>query len=172
MPGFSFGEVRQEYETLWSSMKISVGSLADVDKLVRGIVQGKPRYDHVSHATGVRWYVVGIIHALEASLNFKSRLHNGDPLTDRTVQVPRGRPPFGIPPFEWEDSAIDALTSEDLDDMFVCGPSSGSPFNSKPTTAEAIERGIQGSTLLICGASPATTQKASLCATACSTPTR
>ena len=119
MPGFSFGELRKEYETLWSSMKIPAGSIADVDKLARGIVQGKPRYDQVSNATGVPWYVVGIIHAMEASLNFKTHLHNGDPLTARTVQVPRGRPPFGTPPFEWEDSAIDALTLKDLDDVRV-----------------------------------------------------
>ena len=51
MPGFSFGELRKEYETLWSSMKIPAGSIADVDKLTRGIVQGKPRYDQVSNAT-------------------------------------------------------------------------------------------------------------------------
>jgi lysozyme family protein len=111
MPGFSFGELRKEYETLWSSMKIPTGSVADVDKVVRGIVLGKPRYDQVSNATGVPWYVVGIIHAMEASLNFKSHLHNGDPLSARTVQVPRGRPPFGIPPFEWENSAIDAFAA-------------------------------------------------------------
>jgi lysozyme family protein len=119
MPGFSFGELCKEYLALWSSMKIPAGSIPDVDKLVRGIVLGKPRYDQVSNATGVPWYVVGIIHAMEASpsLNFKSHLHNGDPLSGRTVQVPRGRPPFGTPPFEWEDSAIDALTLKDLDDV-------------------------------------------------------
>jgi len=38
MPGFSFGELRKEYETLRSSMKIPPGLVADVDKVVRGIV--------------------------------------------------------------------------------------------------------------------------------------
>jgi lysozyme family protein len=36
-------------------------------------------------------------------------LHNGDPLTQRTVQVPSGRPKEGNPPFTWEISATDAL---------------------------------------------------------------
>jgi lysozyme family protein len=59
-------------------------------------------------------YVVGIIHSLEASMRFDRHLHNGDPLTDVTVHVPAGRPP-GTPPFEWIDSAIDALTMHSLD---------------------------------------------------------
>src|SRR5262249_31181321 len=44
-------------------------------------------------------------------------LNKGDPPGARPVRVPGGRPPFGIPPFEWEDSAIDALTLKDLDDV-------------------------------------------------------
>src|ERR1022692_3987605 len=43
-------------------------------------------------------------------LNFNQHLHNGDPLTARTVHVPAGRPPNGSPPFAWEQSATDALT--------------------------------------------------------------
>jgi lysozyme family protein len=36
-------------------------------------------------------------------------LHNGDPLTARTVHVPAGRPRGGNPPFSWEESARDSL---------------------------------------------------------------
>ena len=39
-----------------------------------------------------------------------SHLHNGDPLTGRTVRVPAGRPTRGTPPFSWEESATDAIT--------------------------------------------------------------
>ena len=42
-------------------------------------------------------------------LNFRTHLHNGDPLTHRTVQVPSGHPKDGDPPFTWEFSATDAL---------------------------------------------------------------
>lgn len=60
-------------------------------------------------STGVPWFVIGVIHNMEGSLNFKTHLHNGDPLAARTVQVPKGRPMAGTPPFRWEDSAVDAL---------------------------------------------------------------
>jgi len=45
-------------------------------------------------------------------MNFRTHLHNGDSLTDRTTHVPRGRPTLGYPPFTWEESAIDALSTD------------------------------------------------------------
>jgi lysozyme family protein len=46
--------------------------------------------------------------------NFNRHLHNGDPLTSRTVHVPAGRPKSGTPPFTWEQSAVDALAYDGL----------------------------------------------------------
>ena len=57
------------------------------------------------------WWFVAVLHDLEASRDFGAHLHNGDPLTHRTVNVPRNRPP-GNPPFTFEESARDALTFE------------------------------------------------------------
>lgn len=57
-------------------------------------------------------YVIGLIHMMEASFDFTAHLHNGDPLTARTVQVPKGRPLKGNPPFTWTESAIDALLTD------------------------------------------------------------
>jgi hypothetical protein len=54
---------------------------------------------------------------MEASFNFKCHLHNGDPLTARTVQVPSNRPSTGAPPFTWEDSATDALRMKKLEQI-------------------------------------------------------
>jgi hypothetical protein len=51
---------------------------------------------------------------MEASLNFTKHLHNGDPLSHRTVHVPAGRPKKGKPPFAWEESAQDALALKGL----------------------------------------------------------
>src|SRR4030095_4461647 len=70
------------------------------------------RDDQVANAPSVPWYVIGIIHEMEGGLNFSTHLHNGDPLTARTVQVPAGRPPTGGRPLPVEESAIDALTLE------------------------------------------------------------
>lgn len=74
-----------------------------------------PRYQAVSNRTGVPAFVVGILHALETGLRFTRHLHNGDPLTARTVHVPAGLPEHGEPPFPWEDSAADALRRQGLD---------------------------------------------------------
>jgi hypothetical protein len=57
---------------------------------------------------------VALIHNLEARGDFTRHLHNGDPLTARTVQVPAGRPRSGSPPFTWEESAVDALEYDGL----------------------------------------------------------
>ena len=55
----------------------------DVDRCVDALVANRARYEQVQNATGVPWYVVAIIHNMEASQNFKRHLHNGDPLTAR-----------------------------------------------------------------------------------------
>jgi lysozyme family protein len=71
----------------------------------------RQRYSDLSSRVGVPWYFIGIIHALEASFNFRAHLHNGDyPLTKRTYHQPSGRPKGWLPPSDWEDSAIDALS--------------------------------------------------------------
>jgi lysozyme family protein len=114
MPGFSYGVLRQSYAQLWKTMQVPAAMLPATDACVRAIAKGKPRYDQVANATGVPWYVIGIIHEMEGGLSFKTHLHNGDPLTARTVQVPAGRPLTGSPPFQWEESAIDALTLDGL----------------------------------------------------------
>jgi lysozyme family protein/peptidoglycan hydrolase-like protein with peptidoglycan-binding domain len=54
--------------------------------------------------------VIAALHQRESDADFATHLHNGDPLTARTRHVPAGRPQHGSPPFQWEESAIDALT--------------------------------------------------------------
>jgi len=113
MPKYSYGELQRSYTELWKAMQIPAGvRVQATDARVRAIADAKPRYDQVANATGVPWYVIGMIHEMEGGMNFATHLHNGDPLTARTVHVPSGRPPTGIPPFQWEDSAVDALAME------------------------------------------------------------
>jgi lysozyme family protein len=103
-------EARQNYNLLYQSLLIRPARRAAVDQMVRRITANKARYQKVAKAIGMPWYVVGIIHSLEAGGNFTKHLHNGDPLTARTTHVPAGRPRTGRPPFTWEASAIDALS--------------------------------------------------------------
>ena len=95
--------------------KIKPEKMAEVEAVAKKISQNKPRYEAVSLtlATGMPWWFVAIVHFMEGGGKFTKHLHNGDPLTDRTVRVPRGRPLFGNPPFRWEQSAIDALVDRD-----------------------------------------------------------
>jgi lysozyme family protein len=101
---------RQRYDVLYQSCLIRPARRAAVDRLVRQITANRARYRKVGRALGTPWYVVGIIHSLEASCDFTRHLHNGDPLTARTVHVQAGRLKTGRPPFTWEASATDALT--------------------------------------------------------------
>jgi lysozyme family protein len=83
--------------------------------VARHIVANRTVYQIVEGATKVPWFVVGIIHALESDLNFKTHLFNGDPLTHRTVNQPVDQPRDGVPPFQWEFAAIRALQYDHLD---------------------------------------------------------
>jgi lysozyme family protein/peptidoglycan hydrolase-like protein with peptidoglycan-binding domain len=100
---------RRRYELLYESCLMRPNRKATVNSLAKKIRANRARYQKVGRAVGVPWYLVGIIHSLEAGCDFTRHLHNGDPLTARTVRVPAGRPPTGKPPFTWERSAIDAL---------------------------------------------------------------
>lgn len=79
------------------------------------IARGEDRYREVGNETGVPWWVVGVIHLMECNLSFSKHLHNGDSLNSRTRRVPAGRPLTGSPPFTWEESAIDAIEYDKLD---------------------------------------------------------
>ena len=108
--GFSLtDDLRQQYQSLFDTCVVDPAHSGDVDQVVAQIMPNQPRYQAVAGPLGIPWYVVALIHNLEASLNFSRHLHNGDPLTARTVHVPAGRPPAGHPPFTWEQSANDAL---------------------------------------------------------------
>lgn len=95
-------------------MQIIVTIMNAVRSVASLILRNKSRYQYVEKITGVPWFFIGCIHYREADCNFHCHLHNGDPLTTRTVHVPNNRPPHGEPPFTWEESAIDALQMRGL----------------------------------------------------------
>ncbi len=101
-------ELRDEYTQLFNTCALNPDKASIVNRLADRIFSQKERYQSVSGMTGVPWYVIAAIHAMEASLRFDRHLHNGDPLHSKTVRVPANRPP-GHPPFTWEESAVDAL---------------------------------------------------------------
>lgn len=102
-------ELSKEYERLFRTCRLGAGHLSAVDTIVDRSVANKARYEAVAEKVSTPWYVVAVIHSLEAGQRFTTHLHNGDPLKARTVHVPAGRPKAGSPPFTWEVSASDAL---------------------------------------------------------------
>jgi len=107
--------LRAEYDDLFSRCIIRPERSVGVQATLAAIDRHRPRYEAVESRLGVPWHFVAVVHAMESSLDFSKHLHNGDPLTARTVQAPAGRPKGGAPPFSWEESAADALTIKRLD---------------------------------------------------------
>ncbi|MFL6208120.1 MAG: hypothetical protein ACJ74W_04680 [Pyrinomonadaceae bacterium] len=107
--------LRDEYQNLFGQCQVRPNQLALVDNLAAKIEANKARYQQVGGPLNIPWYFIGIVHNMECSLNFSQHLHNGDPLTAFTKQVPAGRPKVGHgPPFTWEESAADALSMRNL----------------------------------------------------------
>ncbi len=106
--------LRNEYQHLFDTCEIRSKQTDNVERLSQKIEANEPVYKRIETALGIPWYALGLIHAMETTppLSMAGHLHNGDPLSARTVQVPAGRPTTGTPPFSWEESAMDALTFE------------------------------------------------------------
>ncbi|MEO6288534.1 MAG: hypothetical protein ABIO76_01360 [Ginsengibacter sp.] len=104
--------IKTEYQRLFAGCVIREAKYAMIDSCVKTITGGKQQYEAIAAASKIPWYFIGIVHMMECSCNFKKHLHNGDPLTAKTVRVPKGYPKNGNPPFTFLDSAIDALNVE------------------------------------------------------------
>jgi len=101
-PFNSFASLTSSFSPLQSNF-VDNNNLFDLNKdmFSGGNVVGGP---------GVPWYFLACVHYLECSFSFKKHLHNGDPLTGYTVNVPAHRPKVGhAPPFTFEESAVDAI---------------------------------------------------------------
>lgn len=102
-------QLGSEYENLFNTCDIRQEKGTTVETIASSILSNRSRYQSVGGPMGIPWYFVGAVHNMEASQNFSSHLHNGDPLSARTIHVPAGQPKTGNPPFTWEESARDAL---------------------------------------------------------------
>jgi len=107
--------LRQEYQQRFDAAKVPAARQEVVAQSVRKMLGNRARYERITKSMTMPWYFLAIIHGMEADFRFDSHLHNGDPLTGRTVRVPAGRPTRGTPPFSWEESAMDAITANRYD---------------------------------------------------------
>lgn len=108
------------YLEMYNTAKVKSKHLPVCKMIANRVISGKDKYDEVSKVigNGIPWWFIGITHFMEAGIyypnHFKYHLHCGDPLTSRTIHVPKGRPKHepsaGIgKPYSWQESAIDAL---------------------------------------------------------------
>lgn len=84
------------------------------------IVKSKARYQKIEAATGVPWFIIGVIHEREASGDFNCQLAQGDPLNEVSVHEPRGRGPFYNHPTD--PPGEDAFYRGALDALCDCAP--------------------------------------------------
>ncbi len=110
-----FAAIAAEYDALFAAMHPLPDWRDRIEAARLAVIANRDRYQPVAQATGVPWAFIAIVHRLESGGDFSRHLHNGDPLTARTVNVPAGRPTSGQPPFTWGQSAEDALRGQALD---------------------------------------------------------
>jgi lysozyme family protein len=110
-----FADLRQEYQDCFDRCETRREFAGHVAYYVKRLKHGQPNYQRVEREVGVPWAFAGVIHGMECGFNFAGHLHNGDRLTARTVNVPKGRPKDSEPPFTWLQSALDALRLKKLD---------------------------------------------------------
>jgi lysozyme family protein len=105
-----FADLVGEYEANFAAAELRPEHRQSADWHLTMLRRSRARYEAAGKRSGVPWYFIGAIHGLEASFNFRAHFHNGDyPLSQRTRQVPAGRPVVWLPPSDWESSTIDAL---------------------------------------------------------------
>jgi lysozyme family protein len=112
---YLYESLRNEYARKWDKMVIDENKLDAFNSAADRIISHKNDYIDIEKETNVPWYFIGLLHLRESNLNFKTHLHNGDPLSARTRHVPAGRPREGSPPFSFKSSAIDALKMKGYD---------------------------------------------------------
>lgn len=108
----SYQILKYEYEYLWPVANVQSPWLSQADRAVHTALVNKSAYLEVEKATKIPWFFIAALHMRESNFDFKKHLHNGDPLTARTLNVPKNRPETGAPPFTFAESAIDALQYE------------------------------------------------------------
>ncbi|MGO6676436.1 hypothetical protein [Rhizobium leguminosarum] len=105
----------EAYQNLWDTMDVRDSFKSQALAIAKKIVNGQAKYAAAVQGTKIPWWFIGVVHSMECGLKFSTHLHNGDPLTARTVKYPPNRPAIinGLP-IDWVYSAKDAIDYEKL----------------------------------------------------------
>jgi lysozyme family protein len=113
----SYGDLKDEYVACFQAAQPRPERAGDLDFYLATLKKHRDRYEAVGAPSGIPWYFIGCIHALEGGFDFNTHMFNGDPLTGRTVHVPRGQPeapPANGERYTWEESATAAMRLKDF----------------------------------------------------------
>lgn len=102
------------YRSAWDSLVLKPNWLAACDAHLDRMVDRRADYTRVEMLTGVPWFFVAIVHALEGGGDFGTWLANGDPLSAPTRQVPAGLGKGRELPLKWSDAAAISLEHQGL----------------------------------------------------------
>lgn len=104
-----FAALHDEYAAWYAACEVRPERQGELAYYIKRLTRGRPIYQQLGSELAIPWAFIGITHGMECGFNFAAHLHNGDPLSARTVHVPKDRPASGNPPFTWSQSARDAL---------------------------------------------------------------
>jgi lysozyme family protein len=118
MNDFRLRTLKPRYEQLFASCQIRSSWLDRIASAAATIQSLRSRYyDAIAAQTSVPWWFTGILHYRDLGFQ-EAHLHNGDPLTGRTLRNPPGRPNF-LPAngrtYTFVESAVDALRWQTFD---------------------------------------------------------
>ena len=121
---FSISTLISRNAARWQAMHMRANRIPAFDATAKRLCDpaAKARYELISKATNVPWFVVAVIHEREASgpPHWDKQLGQGDPLNKPSVHEPAGRGPFLDHPND--PSGEDAFYRCALDALESCEP--------------------------------------------------
>lgn len=109
---FKYEDHKSDYENLWATCTIRLEHQGEVTALADRILSGKTRYEKVANLLvgempHISWWIIGVIHHMEAGCDFNRYQQNGAPVGQVSKIVPKG-----IIFHTWEESALAASRNE------------------------------------------------------------
>lgn len=111
-----YEDLREFYINHYKTVTIDDNRVEEISSICDKIEKYKHIYDRITKQSRstVPWWFIGAIHYRESNFSFARHIHNGDPLSARTTNVPANRPLSGNPPFTFEDSVSDIIEYKSL----------------------------------------------------------
>lgn len=106
----SFDQLAPEYQTDWSTARVKPSRQREALETGERLLKDLSTYKAAEALFGVPALWLMATNERESSGNLHTYLGNGDPLNERTRDVPRGRGPFS----SWQAGAKDALTLDGI----------------------------------------------------------